>query len=236
VILALNWKMQLLPSQAGPWAERLAELSSNWPAGLELALFAPFTHLSALAAALRGSRVALGAQDLSAEQFGAHTGDVAAEMLADLGCSQVLVGHSERRSEHAESDRLIGRKLARARSAGLLPLLCLGEPWEVRQRGGQLEYSLAQLEAALEVAGEGPLRLAYEPVWAIGTGKSCHPEDAAQVSLALKRRLPGAAVLYGGSVNAANLAQFLRPELDGALVGGASLKLEQVAEMAALCG
>jgi triosephosphate isomerase len=230
-LFAANWKMNLRRADAETYADRLLrELPDPMPG--EIVLFPPFTLLPALAQRLDRSSIAWGGQDLHPEDAGAHTGDISALHLTDWGASWVLCGHSERRAEHGESDAQIAAKVAQAQRRGLVPLLCVGETAAEREAGRTEAVLRAQLSAALPPAG-GPWALAYEPVWAIGTGRTATP-DLAQEAHALLRaavaeRLgTGAAgelrILYGGSVKPDNAGElFARPDLDGFLVGGASL-------------
>ena len=232
-----NWKMH----RGGPDAAELAravvrDLGGRAPEGVEVAVLPSFPALGAVGAALEGSGVRLGAQDCHAEAAGAFTGSVAAEMLAAWKCSFVLCGHSERRRIDGENDAAVRAKVAAALRAGLRPVLCIGETLEEREAGGTEEVLARQVVegihglAADEAAG---LEVAYEPVWAIGTGRNATPEQASEghrvVRGALARALGGEAagavrVIYGGSVNPGNAAALLSaPGVDGALVGGASL-------------
>ena len=196
---------------------------------LRIAIAPPFPYLQALATALPDCQVA--AQDCSVHAQGPHTGEVSADMLVDLGCQYVLVGHSERRQYHDETDALIAEKLAAAQAAGLTPILCVGEQRAAREAGEQDEVVRAQLRAAL-AASQANLLIAYEPVWAIGTGLTATPEQANDMHAVIRQEvsaLLGAShatpILYGGSVNAENAdALFACPHVDGALVGGASLE------------
>ncbi len=199
----------------------------------EVVLFPPFTLLPVVAPRLDGSSIAWGGQDLHPEDAGAHTGDVSALHLTDWGASWVLCGHSERRAEHGENDALVAAKVAQAQRRGLVPLLCVGETAAEREADRTETVLRAQLGAALPPAGGGPWALAYEPVWAIGTGRTATP-DLAQEAHALLRAVvaerlgAGAAaalrILYGGSVKPDNAAElFARPDVDGFLIGGASL-------------
>ena len=230
-LFAANWKMNLRRADAEAYADRLRREPAA-PSG-EVVLFPPFTLLPVLAERLRGSAVAWGGQDLHPEDAGAHTGDVSALQLADWGSTWVLCGHSERRADHGETDAEVAAKVAQAQRRGLTPLLCVGETAEQREAGQTEEVLRTQLGAALPHAGSGPWALAYEPVWAIGTGRTATP-DLAQEAHALLRAMvaerlgDGVAaalrIVYGGSVKPDNAADlFTRPDLDGFLVGGASL-------------
>ena len=236
-LIAGNWKMHTTPSQATTWARALLEdLAAEPVRGVELALHVPFTHLAPLAPVLRDTAVALGAQDVSAHAEGAHTGEVSAAMLADLGTRLVVVGHSERRADHAESDALVRAKAAAVMAAGMVPVVCVGELEAERAAGRHEDVVVGQLRgslAGLSVASAAALVVAYEPVWAIGTGRTATAADAqAMCALArgVLRELFGVTggdvrVLYGGSVKPGNAAELLsQRDVDGGLVGGASLE------------
>jgi triosephosphate isomerase (TIM) len=230
-VFAANWKMNLRRGQAEAYAGRLQEAGGLLPA-VDVVVFPPFPLIPAVAALLDGSPVAWGGQDLHPEDSGAHTGDVSALQLLDWGSTWVLCGHSERRAEHGETDSLIAAKVAQAQRHGLQPLLCVGETWAEREAGRTHEVLARQLEVAAPAAG-GPWTLAYEPVWAIGTGRTATPALAQDAHAFLratvaKRLGAGAAgalrILYGGSVKPDNSAElYAQPDLDGFLVGGASL-------------
>jgi triosephosphate isomerase len=235
-LVMANWKMH------GSLAENAA-LAGAFLAGwqkaaaarqVEAAICPPFVYLPQLASLLSGTPVALGAQDVSPHVSGAFTGEVSARMLADVGCRYVLVGHSERRALHGESDEGVAHKFVAGQKAGLVPVLCLGENLAEREAGRTLEVVFRQLDAVLHVAGGeafAPAVLAYEPVWAIGTGKTATAEEAQAVHAALRGRLaaagaaaPAIRILYGGSVKPGNAAElFAQPDIDGGLVGGAAL-------------
>ncbi len=200
-----------------------------------IAVCPPAVHIDAVAQAAQGSAVAVGAQDVAVPASGAHTGDVSAPMLVDLGCRYCIVGHSERRADHGESSALVAAKFASAREHGLTPILCVGETAEQRARGETDSVIAAQLDAVLDaetVKGFDGAVVAYEPVWAIGTGQSATPEQAQSVHAAIRAligtrdgsiasRLP---ILYGGSVKPANAAElFAMADINGGLIGGASL-------------
>lgn len=246
-LIAANWKLHKLPSELDAWVSALhTALESVDMERLELALCAPYTHLSSLQQALAGSDIKLGAQDVSAHSAGAYTGEVAASMLADLGVRYVIVGHSERRAHHHEDDALVGAKVAAVREAGLVPILCVGETLGEREAGQAEAVTLRQLEAAL--AGSTPyaeaLVVAYEPVWAIGTGKTATDGDAQAMCGTIRGKLleligdsAGAVrILYGGSMKGANAAGLLaQPDINGGLIGSASLDAASLAEIAAAC-
>jgi len=208
----------------------------------------PFVYLQETARLLKDSDVALGAQSLCAEPIGAFTGEVSGTMLRDVGCGYVLVGHSERRQLYGENDALVARKFVAAQAAGLVPVLCVGETLEERERGLTTEVVARQLDAVLAVTGVGALRsavIAYEPVWAIGTGRTATPEQAQEVHAMIRARVAAAdariggevRILYGGSVKASNARElFAMADIDGGLVGGASLKADEFAQICAAAG
>ncbi|MGH7045259.1 MAG: triose-phosphate isomerase [Stellaceae bacterium] len=229
-LVAGNWKMNGLRadsvSLAGALARRAREPGSNATLGCELLVCPPSTLLAVVQGAIAGSGIALGAQDCHAAPKGAFTGDVSAEMLADAGCTHVILGHSERRHGHGESDAEIRAKIEAACRAGLRPILCVGETREEREAGQAVAVVAAQLSGSIPRGlDRARLIVAYEPVWAIGTGLSATLGDIAAMHAAIRADLaPDARVLYGGSVNPANAAAILAlPDVDGALVGGASL-------------
>ncbi|MFZ5723833.1 MAG: triose-phosphate isomerase [Pseudomonadota bacterium] len=238
-LVAGNWKMH------GSLAEARARARAVVVGRhvCEVAIAPPFVHLAAVAAELAGSPVLLAAQDASAHDAGAHTGEVSAPMLLDAGCRLVLVGHSERRHGLGETDGLVAAKFVAVQRAGLVPVLCVGETLAEREAGRTSEVVLRQLDAVLAQAGGfGAAVLAYEPVWAIGTGRNATAEQAQEVHALLRaqlaRRDAAAAqatrILYGGSVKAANAGtMFAMPDVDGALVGGASLDAREFLEICA---
>lgn len=241
-IVAGNWKMHGSRASAIELAGALAGAGNEQDSGTaEVIVFPPFPHLDAVRRALDAARpgqrstVQLGAQDVSIHEQGAHTGEVSADMLADCGCSHVLVGHSERRAAFGEGDLLVAKKFRRAAEQGLTPVLCVGETLSHREAGRTGEVVLRQLGAVMELCGAASFEqavLAYEPVWAIGTGRTATPDQAQQVHALLRSEIAGGnariaaglRILYGGSVNGANAAAlFAQPDIDGGLVGGASL-------------
>jgi triosephosphate isomerase len=247
-LIAGNWKMNLNHLEAIALTQKIAfSLNEAQLSATEVVIIPPFVDLRSVQTLIDGDRLLLGygAQDLSPYDSGAYTGDIGGPMLAKLGCSYVLVGHSERRQYHAETDDVVNAKLLAAYRNKLTPILCIGEPLEVRETLGQVGHCSGQLDGALAgVTAEqaASIVVAYEPVWAIGTGKVATKEDAQEVCAAIRARLGelyspalanGVRVLYGGSVKAANAADLLgAPDIDGALVGGASL---DGAEFAAIC-
>jgi triosephosphate isomerase len=204
----------------------------------EIAVCPPYVYIPEVEKLLAGSAITWGGQDLSTQPDGAFTGEVAAAMLNDFGCKYVIVGHSERRTYHAESDQLVAQKFAMARSAGLSPILCIGETLEEREAGTTNEVVARQLDAVIELEGVDALAdgvIAYEPVWAIGTGKTASPEQAQEVHAFIRGRVAeksadvaeGLRILYGGSMKPGNAAELIgKPDIDGGLIGGASLKAE----------
>jgi triosephosphate isomerase len=232
-LVAGNWKMNGLTAALGEIAAIREGVAAGLAGRAELAICPPATLLALAAEALGGS-AALGGQDCHPERSGAHTGDIAAEMLADLGARYVIVGHSERRADHGESDALVRAKAEAAWRAGLTAILCIGERQEDRDGGRTIEIIGSQLAGSVpDGASAERLVVAYEPVWAIGTGLTPTPNDVAEVHAfirgALRERFGAAAagirILYGGSVNPANAAELMGvPEVNGALVGGACLK------------
>lgn len=229
-LIAGNWKMNGLTADLG-WADAVMAALPQGPGVREVVLCPPATLISAFASRLPGW-IALGGQDCSARSFGAHTGDVSAPMLADLGCRYVIVGHSERRADHGESDGVVRAKAEAVLKAGLTPIVCVGETVDEREAGRAEAVVTAQLSASLPDADPGAVVIAYEPVWAIGTGRTAGPDDAEAMHQALRAALPGPAqaatrILYGGSVKPGNAADLMAcPDIDGALVGGASLTAE----------
>lgn len=227
-LIAGNWKMNGLRGDAAARAAAVVQGAAGLAA--ELWLCPPFTALAAVEPVLRGSAVALAAQDCHARPHGAHTGDVSAPMLADAGCRGVILGHSERRAEHGESDAAVCAKVRAAQHAGLIPIVCVGETEAERDAGQAETLVCAQVAASLPEDFTGVV--AYEPIWAIGTGRVPTEADIAAMHAALRRALvqrlgpagQGVRILYGGSVKPENAAALLHvPEVGGALVGGASL-------------
>ena len=242
-LLALNWKMNKTPSQAEAWAQSLVSQLPGPILGAELAIMAPSIDLPILSAALRSSPVALGGQDVSAHESGAYTGEISAAMLLDVGAKYAVVGHSERREYHAESSQVVAGKARAAKEAGIIPIICVGEGLAVRERGEHVAYTLDMLRdslAGLTIASADQIVIAYEPVWAIGTGKTATAADAEELAAAIRGALTGllgevasgVQVLYGGSVKGGNIAEICtQPNVNGALVGGAALEVASVLEM-----
>ncbi len=242
-LVAGNWKMHGSRQEAAHLVGDLI-LRGAGSGSAEVLVCPPFVHLPDVGRQLDGSRIAFGAQDVCAEEAGAHTGEVSAAMLADIGCRYVIVGHSERRALYGEDDGLVARKFVAARRHGLVPVLCIGETLAERERNATEAVVLRQLEAVVAAAGIGAFAMAvvaYEPVWAIGTGRTAAPQQAQEVHALIRGRIAekdatiGASlrVLYGGSVKAGNAAElFAMPDVDGGLIGGASLRAD---EFGAIC-
>jgi triosephosphate isomerase len=232
-LIAGNWKMNGLKASV---AELDALLAPPAPAGAELLLCPPATLLASFARRANGSHVKIGGQDCHWLAEGAHTGDVSAEMLADAGASHVIVGHSERRADHGETDAVVRAKAEAVLRAGLVPILCIGETLAERDAGQTLEVIARQLEGSVPPGSAG-IVIAYEPVWAIGTGRTPTTAQVADVHAAIAARMgPGVRILYGGSVKPGNAAELLAvPHVDGALVGGASLKVADFRAIAGCC-
>ena len=238
-LVAGNWKMHNNHFQAIALTQKLAfSLTGKDFDAVDVAVLPPFTALRSVQTLIEGDKLRLyyGAQDISPHDDGAYTGDVSGSMLAKLGCHYVLAGHSERRKYHGEDNALVNAKVKAALRSAMTPVLCIGEPLEVRQAGDHIPYTLAQLDgglAGLKDEQVGGMVMAYEPVWAIGTGEVATPEDAQEVCAAIRGRVSavhgdgvaaGARILYGGSVKPDNMAAIMaQPDIDGGLVGGASL-------------
>ncbi|OXM64965.1 MULTISPECIES: triose-phosphate isomerase [Amycolatopsis] len=249
--IAGNWKMNLNHLEAIALVQKIAfSLPEKYYAKVDVAVLPPFTDIRSIQTLVDGDKLLLtyGAQDLSPHDSGAYTGDVSGPMLAKLGCSYVTVGHSERREYHHEDDQLVGKKVRAAIKHGIKPILCVGEKLEVREAGGHVAHCVEQLIAGLKGLKPEQVKdhvvVAYEPVWAIGTGKVATSTDAEEVCKALRGALAdkyGAEVadevrvLYGGSVKSGNIAELVACDnIDGALVGGASLQADEFTKLCAL--
>lgn len=249
-LMAGNWKMNLDHLEATHLVQKLAwslkDAKHDYSA-VEVAVCPPFTDLRSVQTLVDADKLPLryGAQDISAHESGAYTGEISAAMLTKLGVQYAIVGHSERRAQHGEDDALVGAKAQAALAAGIAPIICVGEGLEVRKSGEQVAHTLAQIDGAFAgISAEDAAKtvVAYEPVWAIGTGEVATPEDAQEVCAAIRGRLAelystavaeAVRVLYGGSVKSANVATIMaQGDVDGALVGGASLKPEEFAAIA----
>ncbi|WP_312718053.1 triose-phosphate isomerase [Mobilicoccus sp.] len=250
-LMAGNWKMNLDHLQATQLVQKLdwtlKDAEHDYGA-VEVAILPPFTALRTVQTLVEGDKLSLvyGAQDLSPKDEGAYTGDISGAFLAKLGCTYVTIGHSERREGHGETDELLNEKIQAAYRHGLTPILCCGEALEIRKEGRQVDHVLGQIEADLAGIPVEQVRtivIAYEPIWAIGTGEVATPEDAQEVCGAIRGKLAelydeataaGIRILYGGSVKSSNVSEIMgKPDVDGALVGGASLKAD---EFAKICG
>jgi triosephosphate isomerase len=246
-LMAGNWKMNVNHQEAVALVQKLAWTLADKKhdySAVEVVVVPPYTDLRSVQTLVDGDKLEIryAAQDVSPDDEGAFTGDIAASMLAKLGCSYVVVGHSERRDHHHETDAIVNAKATKALATGLTPIVCVGEGLEVRSDGRHVEHTLEQVDGSLaglsaeQVSG---LVVAYEPVWAIGTGEVATPEDAQEVCSAVRSRVAevwggdagnAVRVLYGGSVKAANTAGIMdKPDVDGCLVGGASLQAEEFA-------
>ncbi|NDG41613.1 MAG: triose-phosphate isomerase [Betaproteobacteria bacterium] len=238
-LVAGNWKMH---GNHRANAELLAGIIGVRPFGCDVAVCVPYPYLSETAVALAGSDLRWGAQDCSAHEPGAYTGEVSAAMLAEFGCRYVIVGHSERRQYHAETDQLVADKAKAALACGITPIVCVGETLAQREAGQTEAVVKRQLSAVIHALGHcaGEMVVAYEPVWAIGTGRVATPDQAQSVHALLRAQLGAATahagdmkILYGGSMKPDNAASLLsQPDIDGGLIGGASLK---AADFAAIC-
>jgi triosephosphate isomerase len=249
-LMAGNWKMNINHVEAVHLVQKLSWTLQDKKHDferVEVAVLPPFTDLRSVQTLVDGDRMKIkyGAQDVSKYDAGAYTGEISAAMLAKLGCTYVLAGHSERRQYHNEDDALVNAKATKALEAGLIPIVCVGEGLDIRKAGEHVEYTLAQVDGALAGLKQDDVRklvIAYEPVWAIGTGEVATPEDAQEVCAAIRGRLeetisPSVAdsvrILYGGSVKMNSAGGIMaQPDVDGCLVGGASL---QVDEFAGIC-
>jgi triosephosphate isomerase len=246
-LIAGNWKMNLNHLEAIAVTQKLAySLEERDFDAIDVAIFPPFTDLRSVQTLVDGDRlrISYGAQDVSPEKSGAFTGDISASMLKKLDCTYVIVGHSERRAIHGESDELLNRKLRAVLNSEMHPIFCIGEALEIRESGQHVSYVVDQLRNGLKGLHKPDLKkiiFAYEPVWAIGTGKTATPEDAQEVCAAIRKELikigseeisQNARILYGGSVKSANIVEIMKQaDVDGALVGGASLEPEEFARI-----
>jgi len=246
--MAGNWKMNLNHLEAIAVAQKLVySLGDKDYDAVDVAIIPPFTDIRSIQTLIDGDRLRLlyGAQDISPELSGAFTGDISGAMLAKLGCTFVVVGHSERRAIHREDDALVNRKVKAALANELTPIFCVGEELAIRESGAHVSHVIRQIRAGLEGLSKPELKkivIAYEPVWAIGTGKTATPEDAQEVCAAIREEVEsiGSAeiaanmrILYGGSVKSANILEIMKQgDVDGALIGGASLDPEELAKIA----
>ena len=243
-IVAGNWKMNKLPSEAAPLIEAIRKETADGRCGVDVVVCVPFVDIPAAAKALEGSGIGLGAQNMHWKESGAYTGEVSAAMLKDLGVQYVILGHSERRQYFAETDETVNLKLKSALAAGLTPIVCVGETLEEREQGKMAEVIVRQVTedfAGCQDALE-KIVIAYEPVWAIGTGKTATADQAQEVHALIRATLakmnPAQAekvrIQYGGSMKPENAADLMaRPDIDGGLIGGAALKADSFAAIVA---
>ena len=245
--MAGNWKMNLNHLEAIAVAQKLVySLDDKDYDAVDVAILPPFTDIRSIQTMVDGDRLRLqyGAQDLSPDASGAFTGDISGSMLAKLGCTFVAIGHSERRAIHHEDDALVNRKIKAALAHELTPIFCVGEELAIRESGAHVSHVIRQVRAGLEGFHKPELKkivIAYEPVWAIGTVKTATPEDAQEVCAAIREEIEqigsseiaaNMRILYGGSVKSANIAEIMKqPDVDGALIGGASLDPEELAKI-----
>ena len=243
-LIAGNWKMNNDVAAAAQLADELAEALPEVPEGVEVLVCPPTIDLTTVHSRIQASPIELGAQNVYWEAKGAYTGESSCDMLKSAGCTHCIIGHSERRDYFHETDEDESRKAKALVAAGLIPVFCCGEPEEVREAGTYVEYVTAQVKAGLEgleITSSDQLVVAYEPIWAIGTGKTATADDAQEVCGAVRAQLAeifgqemadGIRVLYGGSAKPGNIAELVaKPDVDGALVGGASLKAGDFSEM-----
>ncbi|QDQ97445.1 triose-phosphate isomerase [Tomitella fengzijianii] len=249
-LIAGNWKMNLNHLEAIALVQKISfSLPAKYFEKVDVAVIPPFTDIRSVQTLVEGDKLLLtyGAQDVSVHASGAYTGEVSGAMLAKLGCTYVVVGHSERRSMHDEDDATVAQKAAAALGHGLTPIVCVGEGLEIREAGGHVDHCVSQVRGSLAGLSAEQIAqcvIAYEPVWAIGTGRVATPEDAQEVCSAVRKAVAelaseevaaGLRILYGGSVNAKNVGEITaKDDVDGALVGGASLKADEFATLCAI--
>ncbi|WP_415974784.1 triose-phosphate isomerase [Rhodococcus sp. 077-4] len=249
-LIAGNWKMNLNHLEAISLVQKIAfSLPEKYFDKVDVTVIPPFTDIRSVQTLIEGDKLLLtyGAQDVSSEDKGAFTGEISGSMLAKLGCTFVVVGHSERRTLHSEDDAVVLAKTKAALKNGLTPIVCIGEGLNIREAGEHVAYNVAQLRGSLDGLSADDISkvvIAYEPVWAIGTGRVASASDAQEVCGAIREELKslssaevaaGVRVLYGGSVNAKNVGEIVgQPDVDGALVGGASLKADEFATLSAI--
>ena len=249
-LIAGNWKMNLNHLEAISLVQKIAfSLPEKYFDKVDVTVIPPFTDIRSVQTLVEGDKLLLtyGAQDVSSEDKGAFTGEISGSMLAKLGCTFVVVGHSERRTLHSEDDAVVLAKTKAALKNGLTPIVCIGEGLNIREAGEHVAYNVAQLRGSLDGLSADDIAkvvIAYEPVWAIGTGRVASASDAQEVCGAIREELKelasaevaaGVRVLYGGSVNAKNVGEIVgQPDVDGALVGGASLKADEFATLSAI--
>lgn len=246
-LIAGNWKMHGNTDSIKELMHSIShQLDASWTA--QVLVCAPFVYLPLVSQLSASTNILLGAQNLSEHTEGAYTGEVSGQMLSDIGCQYVLVGHSERRSINGESNQLVAEKFQQALKTGLIPVLCIGETLEQRKSGTTMDVVTQQIDAVVDICGVELLAqgiIAYEPVWAIGTGVTATPEQAQEVHAAIREHLAAKdlkvatdmRILYGGSMKAANAKQLLaQPDIDGGLIGGASLKADEFIAICKIAG
>ena len=234
IIIAGNWKMYKTQAETLDFLRHFLGQLTDTPDGREVVLCAPFTALSALSKSLHGARVKVGAQNIHWELEGAYTGEISGDMLRELGVRYVIVGHSERRQYFADTDETVNLRLQRAQRCGLTPILCVGETKQQRDAGETQSVITTQIEKGMVDVDQDNLVIAYEPIWAIGTGDTCEAEEANRVIGGIRKLLknPDVTIQYGGSVKPSNVDELMaQSEIDGALVGGASLEAESFARI-----
>ncbi|MEO6862291.1 MAG: triose-phosphate isomerase [Microcoleus sp.] len=227
IVIAGNWKMYKTRAESLEFLQGFMSCLTETPEEREVVLCVPFTDLSALSKNLHGSRIRLGAQNVHWEESGAFTGEISGLMLAEIGVRYVVVGHSERRQYFGETDETVNLRLKAAQKYGLIPILCVGETKQQRDAGETEAHIFSQLEKDLVGVDQNNLVIAYEPIWAIGTGDTCETKEANRVIGLIRSKLtnPGVPIQYGGSVKGENIDEVMAmPEIDGVLVGGASLE------------
>ncbi len=234
IVIAGNWKMYKTQAEALEFLQGFKSELDNTPDDREIVLCVPFTDLDSLSKTLHGSRIQIGAQNVHWETEGAYTGEIAAPMLTEVGVRYVIVGHSERRQYFGETDETVNLRLKAAQKAGLIPILCVGETKQQRDAGDIESHIFSQLAKGLVDVDQTNLVIAYEPIWAIGTGDTCAPAEANRVIGLIRSKLsnPNVPIQYGGSVKPDNVDEVMaQPEIDGALVGGASLEAKSFARI-----
>lgn len=234
VIIAGNWKMYKTQAEALEFLHGFLDHLNETPDDREVVLCAPFTTLGTLSKSLHGTRVKVGAQNVHWEEVGAYTGEVSAPMLTEISVRYVVIGHSERRQYFGESDFTVNRRIKAAQDHGLIPILCVGESKQQRDTGETERHIITQLEKGLEDVDQSQLVIAYEPIWAIGTGETCDAKEANRIIGLIRSQLsnPDVPIQYGGSVKPGNIDEIMaQPEIDGALVGGASLTPAEFAQI-----
>lgn len=234
VIIAGNWKMYKTQAEALEFLREFLDQVNDTPEDREIVLCSPFTALGALSKNLHGSRIRVGAQNVHWEEVGAYTGEISAPMLMELGVRYVVVGHSERRQYFGETDATVNLRLKAAQAHGLIPILCVGETKQQRDAGETERLIVSQIEKDLIDVDQSRLVIAYEPIWAIGTGDTCDAQEANRIIGLIRSKLenPNVTIQYGGSVKPSNVDEIMaQPEIDGALVGGASLNPKEFARI-----